>query len=122
MKKYQGIAQKNIDTYKSGGDYVYNLTTETITNIVGGKYNEYVADEKLYWVSKTYDSSKEESIYQKTPTDTITDSNISQVYCLDILNKKIEYIKAKIKWYVDIYAYKNWFSAKEKKVLEPFLI
>lgn len=122
MKKYQGIAQKNIDTYKSGGDYVYNLTTETITNIVGGKYNEYVADEKLYWVSKTYDSSKEESIYQKTPTDTITDSNVSQVYCLDILNKKIEYIKAKIKWYVDIYAYKNWFSAKEKKVLEPFLI
>lgn len=122
MKKYQGIAQKNIDTYKSGGDYVYNLTTETITNIVGGKYNEYVADEKLYWVSKTYDSSKEESIYQKTPTDTITDSSISQVYCLDILNKKIEYIKSKIQWYVDIYAYKNWFSPKEKKVLEPFLI
>lgn len=122
MKKYQGIAQKNIDTYKSGGDYVYNLTTETITNIVGGKYNEYVADEKLYWVSKTYDSSKEESIYQKAPTDTITDSDISQVYCLDVLNKKLEYIKAKIKWYVDIYAYKNWFSTKEKKVLEPFLI
>ena len=122
MKKYQEIAQKNIDTYKSGGDYVYNLTTETITNIVGGKYNEYVADEKLYWVSKTYDSSKEESIYQKTPGDTITDSDISQVYCLDILNKKIEYIKAKIQWYVDIYAYKNWFSSKEKKVLEPFLI
>ena len=96
MKKYQEIAQKNIDIYKSGGDYVYNLTAETITNIVGGKYNEYVADEKLYWVSKTYDSSKEESIYQKTPTDTITDGNISQVYCLDVLNKKIEYIKAKI--------------------------
>ena len=122
MKKYQEIAQKNIDIYKSGGDYVYNLTVETITNIVGGKYNEYVADEKLYWVSKTYDSSNEESIYQKTPTDTITDGDISQVYCLDVLNKKIEYIKAKIQWYVDIYAYKNWFSAKEKKVLEPFLI
>lgn len=122
MKKYQEIAQKNIDTYKSGGDYVYNLTTETITNIVGGKYNEYVTDEKLYWVSKTYDSSKEESIYQKTPTDTISDSDIGQVYCLDILNKKIEYIKSKIQWYVDIYAYKNWFSDKEKKVLEPFLI
>lgn len=122
MKKYQEIAQKNIDIYKSGGDYVYNLTVETITNIVGGKYNEYVADEKLYWVSKTYDSSNEESIYQKTPTDTITDGDISQVYCLDILNKKIEYIKSKIQWYVDIYAYKNWFSAKEKKVLEPFLI
>lgn len=122
MKKYQEIAQKNIDTYKSGGDYVYNLTTETITNIVGGKYNEYVADEKLYWVSKTYDSSKETSIYQKTPNDKITDNDVSQIYCLDILNKKLEYIKAKIQWYVDIYAYKNWFSTQEKKVLQPFLI
>lgn len=122
MKKYQDVAQKNIDTFKSGGDWVYNLTTETITNIVGGKYNEYVADEKWYWVSNTYNSSKEESIYQKTPNDATTDKDIPQVYCLDVLNEKLEYIKSKIQWYVDIYAYKNWFSAQEKKVLQPFLI
>lgn len=122
MKKYQQVAQDNLKTYKSGGGYVYNLTPETLTNIVGGVYNEFVVDEPLYWVSNTIDMDNEESIYQKVPSDAGVQDGVTQIWCLDVLGKKIQYVQEKLQWYVDIYAYQNWFSNREKEVLEPFLI
>ena len=122
MEKYQKVAQDNLKTYKSGGGYVYNLTPETLTNIVGGVYNEFVVDEPLYWVSNTIDMDNEESIYQKVPSDAGVQDGVTQIWCLDVLGKKIQYVQEKLQWYVDIYAYQNWFSDREKEVLEPFLI
>ena len=122
MEKYQQVAQDNLNTYKSGGGYVYNLTPETLTNIVGGVYNEFVVDEPLYWVSNTIDMDNEESIYQKVPSDAGVQDGVTQIWCLDVLGKKIQYVQEKLQWYVDIYAYQNWFSDREKEVLEPFLI
>lgn len=122
MENYQSIAQKNIDVYKSGGDYVYNLTPETLVNIMAGTYSDVITDEKLYWVSNTYDKSNETDVYQKKPTDTITDSTVNQIYCLDVLEQKLDYINSKIASFVSIYSYVNWFSTEEKRVLEPFLI
>lgn len=122
MEKYQKVAQDNLKIYKSGGGYVYNLTPETLTNIVGGVYNEFVVDEPLYWVSNTIDMDNEESIYQKVPSDAGVQDGVTQIWCLDVLGKKIQYVQEKLQWYVDIYAYQNWFSNREKEVLEPFLI
>lgn len=122
MQKFQNLAQQNLNTYKSGGGYVYNLTAESFTNIIGGQYNEFVADEPLYWVSNTIDYDNEELMYQRIPSDSNVQSGVQQIWCLDVLEKKIIYVQEKIKWYVDIYSYENWFSSKEKQILEPFLI
>ena len=64
----------------------------------------------------------EESIYQKVPSDAGVQDGVTQIWCLDVLGKKIQYVQEKLQWYVDIYAYQNWFSDREKEVLEPFLI
>jgi len=69
MQKYQGVAQSNLNAIRSGNGYYYNLTPSTITNLASGTYGSFVVDEPLYWVSGTYNSSSEDSIYQKVPTD-----------------------------------------------------
>ena len=92
MKKYQKVAQNNMDVYKSGGDYVYNLTPETLTNLVSGRTKEFVVDDPLFWISKTYDTSNISTICQKRPNDDGVKSTVPQNYCLDILNQKLDYI------------------------------
>jgi len=69
MQKYQDVAQSNLNAIRSGNGYYYNLTPSTITNLASGTYGSFVVDEPLYWVSGTYNSSSEDSIYQKVPTD-----------------------------------------------------
>lgn len=122
MKKYQQVAQNNMDVYKSGGDYVYNLTPETLTNLVSGRTSEFIVEDPLFWISKTYDKSTVGSICQKRPNDDGVKSTISQNYCLDVLDEKLNYIQDKLNKYIEIYAYKNWFSKTEQDVLQPFLI
>lgn len=122
MKKYQQVAQNNMNVYKSGGDYVYNLTPETLTNLVSGRTSEFVVEDPLFWISKTYDKSTVGSICQKRPNDDGVKSTVSQNYCLDVLNEKLDYIQDKLNKYVEIYAYKSWFSKTEQDVLQPFLI
>lgn len=122
MKKYQKVAQNNMDVYKSGGDYVYNLTPETLTNLVSGRTSEFIVEDPLFWISKTYDKSTVGSICQKRPNDDGVKSTISQNYCLDVLDEKLNYIQDKLNKYIEIYAYKNWFSKTEQDVLQPFLI
>lgn len=122
MKKYQKVAQNNMDVYKSGGDYVYNLTPETLTNLVSGRTSEFIVEDPLFWISKTYDKSTVGSICQKRPNDDGVKSTIPQNYCLDVLDEKLNYIQDKLNKYIEIYAYKNWFSKTEQDVLQPFLI
>lgn len=122
MKKYQQVAQNNMDIYKSGGDYVYDLTPETLTNLVAGTTKEFVVENPLFWISKTYSTDSVGTICQKRPGDNGVKSTVSQNYCLDVLSKKLNYIQDKLDRYVSIYAYKNWFSDKEQEVLQPFLI
>lgn len=128
MKKYQKVAQNNMDVYKSGGDYVYELTPETLTNLVSGRTKEFVVDNPLFWISKTSYTDEDvregnyEVICQKRPNDDNVKSTVVQNYCLDILDKKLNYIQDRLDEYVNIYAYKNWFSDKEQEVLQPFLI
>ena len=122
MKKYQQVAEDNMNRYKSGGGYVYNLTPETLTQLVSGRSNEFIVEEPLFWISNTYDSNSTKSIYQKRPSDSDVKSTVAQNYCLDVLNSKLDYIQGKLDDYVEIYAYKNWFSEKEQEVLQPFLI
>lgn len=128
MKKYQKVAQNNMDVYKSGGDYVYELTPETLTNLVSGRTKEFVVDNPLFWISKTSYTDKDvekgnyEVICQKRPNDDGVKSTVSQNYCLDVLDKKLNYIQGKLDEYIKIYAYKNWFNEKEQETLQPFLI
>lgn len=122
MKKYQKVAQNNMDVYKSGGDYVYELTPETLTNLVSGRTKEFVVDNPLFWISKTYDESNVGTICQKRPNDDGVKATVPQNYCLDVLNQKLNYIQDKLDQYVNIYAYKNWFSTLEQEALQPFLI
>lgn len=122
MKKYQQVAEDNMNRYKSGGGYVYNLTPETLTQLVSGRSNEFIVEEPLFWISNTYDGNSTKSIYQKRPSDSDVKSTVAQNYCLDVLNSKLDYIQGKLDDYVEIYAYKNWFSEKEQEVLQPFLI
>lgn len=122
MKKYQQVAEDNMNRYKSGGGYVYNLTPETLTQLVSGRSNEFIVEEPLFWISNTYDSNSTKSIYQKRPSDSDVKSTVAQNYCLDVLNSKLDYIQGKLDDYIEIYAYKNWFSEKEQEVLQPFLI
>lgn len=122
MKKYQEVAQKNMDTYKSGGAYVYNLTADTLTNLVTGRNNEFVVGEPLLWISKTYTGSTLDDVCQKRPKDTDVQETVGQKYCLDVLEKKLNYINEKLNEYNKIYAYKNWFSELEQQILQPFLI
>lgn len=122
MKKYQEVAQKNMDTYKSGGGYVYNLTAETLTNLVTGRNNEFVVGEPLLWISKSYSEDSILNTCKKRPEDTNVQKTVGQKYCLDVLEKKLNYITDRINMYNKIYAFKNWFSNAEQLALQPFLI
>ena len=122
MQKYQQVAQDNMNRYKSGGGYVYNLTPETLTKLVAGTNKEFAVEEPIFWISNVYDDSDTSSIYQKRPKESNVKDTVPQNYCLDVLNRKLDYIQNKLDKYVQIYAYKNWFSEKEQEVLQPFLI